>query len=361
MAPVRRAVSERRLWKGGSRVEVVVNLPSEGSLVAKPKVYVTRRIPQQGLEIVQSACDVTLWDRVEIPPPRDVLLREVAGIEGLLSLLTDRIDTEVMNAAPRLKVISNYAVGYDNIDVTAATERGIVVGHTPEVLTETVADFAICLMLAAARRLVEADAYTRAGKWSTWEPLLLAGQDLYGATLGLIGLGRIGAAVARRANGFQMGVTYYDIVRRPDLEESLGIEYREFEEVLRTADFISVHVPLMEQTRHLIGPAQFRLMKKTAVFVNTSRGPIVDQRALADALASHQIYAAGIDVFESEPISRDDPLLKLDNVVIAPHIASASIPTRTRMAVVAAQNLVAVLHDRLPPHAVNPEVFRGRH
>jgi len=215
-------------------------------------------------------------------------------------------------------------------------------------------------MLGAARRLVEADAYTRAGKWSTWEPLLLAGQDLHDATLGLIGLGRIGTAVARRAKGFQMRIIYHDIVRRRDLEESLGIDYLEFDEVLRTADFISVHVPLSDQTRHLIGREQFKLMKPTAVFVNTSRGPIVDQQALADALASHQIYAAGIDVFEREPVPPDDRLLRLDNVIVAPHIASASIPTRTKMAVIAAQNLVAVLQGRTPPHAVNPEVLKGR-
>ncbi len=328
--------------------------------MAKPKVYVTRRIPEEGLAIVREAADVTIWDRVDVPPPREVLLREVTGIDGLLSLLTDRIDGELMDAAPRLKVVSNYAVGYDNIDVPAATRHGIVVGHTPEVLTETVADFALCLMLAAARRLVDADAYTRAGKWSTWEPFLLAGQDFFGATLGLIGLGRIGSAVARRAKGFQMRILYHDIYRRQDLEQSLGIEYREFDDVLRSADFISVHVPLSEQTRHLIGRDQFKLMRKTAVFVNTSRGPIVDQQALAEALASHQIYAAGIDVFEREPVSRDDPLLKLDNVVVVPHIASASIPTRTKMAVIAAQNLIAVLQGKTPPHPVNPEVLKGR-
>ncbi len=328
--------------------------------MAKPKVYVTRRIPEDGLAIVREAAEVRIWDRVDVPPPRDVLLREVAGVDGLLSLLTDPIDGALMDAAPRLKVVSNYAVGYDNIDVPAATQRGIVVGHTPEVLTETVADFALCLMLAAARRLVEADAYTRAGKWSTWEPLLLAGQDVFGATLGLIGLGRIGSAVARRAKGFQMRILYYDVYRRQDLEQSLGIEYREFEDVLRSADFISVHVSLSEQTRHLIGRDEFKLMKPTAVFVNTSRGPIVDQQALAEALASGQIYAAGIDVFEREPIALDDPLLKLENAVVAPHIASASIPTRTKMAIIAAQNLVAVLQGRTPPHPVNPEALKGR-
>lgn len=325
--------------------------------MSRPRVYVTRKIPQSALDILRPVADLTIWDREDVPPPRDVLLREVAEATGVLSLLTDRIDGEVMDAAPRLKVISNFAVGFDNIDVGAATARRIVVTNTPEVLTETVADFAFCLILAAARRLVEADAYTRAGKWKTWEPLLLAGQDVYRATLGLIGLGRIGSAVARRAKGFQMRVIYYDPFRREDLEKSLGIEYRPFADVLRDADALSVHVPLSEQTRHLIGREQFSLMKKTAVFVNTSRGPVVDQRALTEALAGRQIFAAGIDVFEQEPVSGDDPLLALDNVVVAPHIASASVPTRIRMATLAAENLVAVLQGRRPPNPVNPEVL----
>jgi len=284
-------------------------------------------------------------------------MRELAQAEGVFSLLTDRIDAEVMAAAPRLKVISNFAVGFDNIDIPAATKRGIVVTHTPDVLTETVADFTVCLVLAAARRLVEADRYTREGKWKTWEPLLLAGQDIHHATLGLIGLGRIGAAVARRAQGFGMRVLYYDVVRREDLERSLSIAYRSLDDVLRDSDVISVHVPLSEQTRHLIGRPQFALMKNTAVFVNTSRGPVVDQAALAEALASRRIFAAGIDVFEQEPVSPSDPLLKLDNVVVVPHIASASIPTRIRMATLAAENLVAVLQGKRPPNPVNPEVL----
>jgi glyoxylate reductase len=286
-----------------------------------------------------------------------VILRELAEADGVFSLLTDRIDAEVMAAAPRLKVISNFAVGFDNVDIPAATKRGIVVTHTPDVLTETVADFTVCLMLAAARRLVEADRYTRDGKWKTWEPLLLAGQDIHHATLGLIGLGRIGAAVARRAQGFGMRVVYYDVVRREDLERSLSITHRSLDDVLRDSDVISVHVPLSEQTRHLIGRAQFALMKNTAVFVNTSRGPVVDQAALTQALASRRIFAAGIDVFEQEPVSPDDPLLKLDNVIVVPHIASASIPTRIRMATLAAENLVAVLQGKRPPNPVNPEVL----
>jgi len=320
---------------------------------------VTRRLPQPALDIIRPIADFTLWDREDVPPAREVLLREVTQVDGLLSLLTDRIDGEVMDAAPRLRVVSNFAVGFDNIDIPAATKRRIVVTNTPEVLTETVADFAFCLMLGAARRLVEGDRYARDGKWKTWEPLLLAGQDMYRATLGLIGLGRIGSAVARRAKGFEMRVMYYDPFRREDLEQSLQIEYRPFSDVVRQADFISVHVPLSEQTRHLIGREQFAMMKPTAVFVNTSRGPVVDQQALAEALAARRIFAAGIDVFEREPVPTDDPLLAQGNAVVAPHIASASIPTRIRMATLAAENLVAVLQGKRPPNPVNPEVLKS--
>ena len=327
--------------------------------MSRPRVYVTRRLPQPALDIIRPIADFTLWDREDIPPSRQVLLREVTQVDGLLSLLTDRIDGEVMDAAPRLRVVSNFAVGFDNIDIPAATKRRIVVTNTPEVLTETVADFAFCLMLGAARRLVEGDRYARDGKWKTWEPLLLAGQDMYRATLGLIGLGRIGSAVARRAKGFEMRVMYYDPFRREDLEQSLQIEYRPFTDVLRQADFISVHVPLSEQTRHLIGRDQFSMMKPTAVFVNTSRGPVVDQQALAEALAARRIFAAGIDVFEREPVPTDDPLLAQGNAIVAPHIASASIPTRIRMATLAAENLVAVLQGKRPPNPVNPEVLKG--
>ena len=327
--------------------------------MSRPRVYVTRRLPQPALDIIRPIADFTLWDREDIPPSRQVLLREVTQVDGLLSLLTDRIDGEVMDAAPRLRVVSNFAVGFDNIDIPAATQRRIVVTNTPEVLTETVADFAFCLMLGAARRLVEGDRYAREGKWKTWEPLLLAGQDMYRATLGLIGLGRIGSAVARRAKGFEMRVMYYDPFRREDLEQSLQIEYRPFTDVLRQADFISVHVPLSEQTRHLIRRDQFSMMKPTAVFVNTSRGPVVDQQALAEALAARRIFAAGIDVFEREPVPTDDPLLAQGNAIVAPHIASASIPTRIRMATLAAENLVAVLQGKRPPNPVNPEVLKG--
>jgi len=325
--------------------------------VAKPKVYVCRLIPEAALEIVRAVAEMRLWDREDVPPPRDVLLREAADCDGLLTLLTDRVDAELLSRAPRLRVVGNMAVGFDNIDVAAATARRVVVTNTPEVLTETTADFAFTLILAASRRLVEADAFTRAGRWKTWGPLLLAGQDVHHATLGLIGVGRIGSAVARRAKGFEMRVIYYDTIRRHDLEQQLGLEFRAMTDVLREADIISVHVPLMPETRHLIGAEQFRMMKKTAVFVNAARGPIVDQSALVEALRTRTIYAAGLDVFEQEPISPDDPLLELDNVVLAPHIASASIPTRTRMATLAAENIAAVLQGKRPPTPVNPEVW----
>jgi len=328
--------------------------------VARAKVYVSRVIPAPALDIIRDVAEMRMWDREDVPPPRDVLLREVADCDGLLSLLTDRIDDELLARAPRLRVVGNMAVGYDNIDVDAATRRGVVVSNTPDVLTETTADFAFALLMAAARRMVEADGFTRAGRWKTWGPLLLAGQDVHHATLGLVGLGRIGSAVAKRAKGFAMTVLYYDPIRRPDLEGSLGIEYRTMDDVLRSSDFISVHVPLTAETRHLIGAEQFRMMKPSAVFINAARGPIVDQAALAEALRSRTIYAAGIDVFEQEPVSPDDPLLALDNVVLAPHIASASIPTRTRMATLAAENIAAVLQGRRPPTPVNPEVLAPR-
>lgn len=325
--------------------------------MAKPRVYVCRALPDPALAIVRAVADVRLWEREDVPPPRDVLLREIAECEGVLTLLTDRVDEEFLSRSPRLRVVANMAVGFDNIDVPAATRARVVVTNTPDVLTETTADFAFTLILAAARRLVEADAFTRAGKWKTWSPMLLAGQDVHHATLGLVGLGRIGSAVARRAKGFEMRVIYYDPVRRQDLESRLGIEFRAMDEVLKSADIISVHVPLMAETRHLIGREQFKMMKRSAVFVNAARGPIVDQAALAEALRTRTIYAAGIDVFEQEPVSADDPLLALENVVVAPHIASASIPTRTRMATLAAENVAAVLQGKRPPTPVNPEIL----
>ncbi|MBI4279786.1 MAG: D-glycerate dehydrogenase, partial [Armatimonadetes bacterium] len=242
--------------------------------MAKPRVYVTRIIPEQGLKIVREHCDMRIWEG-DMPPPREIILKEITGCDGILSMLTDRMDGPVMDVAPRLRVISNCAVGYDNIDVPAATARKIVVGHTPGVLTETVADFAFALLLAAARRVVEGDKYTRARKWKTWEPMGLLGQDVHRATLGLVGLGRIGAAVAKRAQGFEMKVLYHDVVRREDLERSMGIQFTTLDTLLRESDFVSIHVPLLPETHHLIGAKELDKMKLSAVLVNTARGPIV--------------------------------------------------------------------------------------
>ncbi len=324
--------------------------------MARPRVYVTRLIPDEGLAPVRAATDCRVWDGA-LPPPRDVLLREVAEADGLLCLLTDRIDEALLQAAPRLKVVSQMAVGVDNIDTAACTRRGIPVGNTPGVLTETTADLAWALLMATARRVVEAAAYTRAGSWKTWEPMGLLGRDVHQATLGILGLGAIGAAVARRARGFDMRILYHSRHRKPLLEAEFGLEHRPMDEVLREADFLSLHCALTPETRHLIGARELALMKPTAILINTTRGPVVDQAALAAALRAGTIAAAGLDVFETEPVSLDDPILSLPNVVALPHIGSASVATRGRMARMAADNLLAALAGRRPPNLVNPEAW----
>lgn len=325
--------------------------------MAKPKVFVTRLIPEQGLDLVREACDADIWED-ELPPPRDVLLEKVADKEGLLSLLTDRVDAELMDAAPNLKVISNYAVGYDNIDVTEATKRGIPVGNTPGVLTDTTADFAFAMIMATGRRVVEGADYVRAGKWKTWGPRLLLGQDIHGATLGIIGFGRIGQAVAKRAKGFDMRVLAYDPYQDRSVAEELGVELLDdMDEVLKQADFVTIHTLLTDETYHLIGERELKLMKPTAILVNTSRGPCVDPDALYRALRDGEIAYAGLDVTEPEPINMDSPLLGLSNCVIVPHIASASVATRGKMAEMAAQNLIAGLRGERLPTCVNPEVY----
>ncbi len=324
-----------------------------------PSVFVTRQIPKAGLSLLRGCAQVKVWEG-ELPPPREVLLEEARAADGLLTLLTDTIDAELMDAAPRLRVVSNYAIGYDNIDVPAATERGIVVCNTPGILTDTTADFAFTLMACVARRVVEAEKYVRAGRWRTWGPMLCLGYDLHGATLGLVGLGRIGAAVAKRASGFDMRLLYYDVNRQPSLEQDLGLVFADLETLLSESDFISLHTPLTSKTYHMIGAEQFGLMKETAIFVNTSRGQVVDQAALYDALAGGRIAGAGLDVTDPEPIDPHDPLLELDNCLVVPHIASASIATRTLMATMAAENLVAGLQGRMPRNPVNPEVFDSK-
>ena len=324
--------------------------------MSKPSVFVTRRIPEKGLEMIRDVCEVDLWAG-ELPPGRDELLKHVKGMDGLLSLLTDKVDGELMDAAgEQLKVISNLAVGFDNIDVPAATARGIPVGNTPDVLTDATADFAFTLLLAAGRRLLEGDRYIKAGKWKTWDPLALLGVEIKGATLGLVGFGRIGKAMARRAAGFDMRVIYYDPSEKiPD--SRIDATHVDFDTLLEESDFISLHVPLTTDTRHLIGAEALSKMKTEAVLINTARGPIVDPDALYEALKQRRIFAAALDVTEPEPLPLEHPLYALDNLIIAPHIASASRATRDKMAMMAAQNLIAGLKGERLPNCVNPQVY----
>ena len=314
------------------------------------KVLVTREIPDAGLRLLEDF-EVTVLS--ESPPERGELLEAARGAVGILPTVTEKVDAEVMDAAgDGLKVIANMAVGYDNIDVEAATERGVVVTNTPEVLNETTADTAFMLLLAAARRLGEAERLLRSGGWDAWGPKQLTGPDVWGKRLGVVGFGRIGQALARRTRGFDMDLVYHDQYRNEGAERELGARYLELEELLRTSDFVSIHTPLTPETTHLIGADELERMKPEAVLVNTSRGPVVDESALADALVEGRIFAAGLDVYEEEP-EVHPKLLELENVVLAPHIGSASIETRDKMAALAAENLAAVLRGEEPKTPVN--------
>lgn len=325
-------------------------------MAGKPKVFVTRVIPEAGLSRIKAACDAEVWPE-QLPPPYDLLRRKVADCDGLVSLLTDKIDAALLDAAPHLKVVSNFAVGFNNIDVPAATQRGVCVGNTPGVLTDATADMAFCLLIAAARRVVEGQQYTLSGQWKTWEPLGHLGQDLAGRTVGVVGMGRIGFAFARRCRfGWDMKVLYHDVMRNEKAEKELGARHVEMDELLREADFVSLHADLNEKTRGLIGREQFKKMKRTAILINTARGPLVDQQALAEALRAGTIFAAGLDVTDPEPPAMDDPLLKVPNVVIAPHIASATVQTRNAMADICANNLIAGVTGQKLTAWVNPEV-----
>jgi len=327
---------------------------------ARPRVYITRRIPTEALEVLTAHLDCRMWDEHEAPVPRDVLEREAAEADGLLTMVSDRVDDALLDRAPRLKVVANMAVGYDNIDVQSCTRRGILVTNTPGVLTETTADLAWALLMAAARRIPEAERVVREGRWKSWAPMMLTGQDVYGATLGIVGMGQIGSAVARRARGFDMKILYHNRRRRPEAERSLGAEYRDLDSLLRESDFVVILTPLTPETRGLIGERELSLMKSNAVLVNAGRGGVVDEDALYRALKEGRIWAAGLDVFEKEPVPADHPLLTLPNVVVLPHIGSASIPTRIRMAKLAADNLVAALTGGEPPTPVNPEVLQKK-
>ena len=320
---------------------------------SRPRVLVTRRIPEVGLAAVRASAEVDLWDD-ELPPPREVLLERVRGVDGLLSLLTDRVDDELLDVAgPGLKVVSNYAVGYDNIDVAACRARGVAVGNTPGVLTETTADLAFALLMAVARRIPESYDYVRADQWQTWGPLTLLGKDIHGATLGIVGLGRIGREMARRARGFGMRTIYYSRTQAPpEVEAELGATFAPLDDLLAESDYVTLHTALTEETHHLIGAVALARMKPGAILINTSRGGVVDQTALVEALRSGQLFGAGLDVTDPEPMRADDPLLSLPNCLVVPHIASASERTRDRMAEKAAANLIAGLRGESLPDPV---------
>jgi glyoxylate reductase len=325
------------------------------------RVYLTRKLPGQALDLLRNNHIDFSSNSKDEPPSEGSLKHEVSDVDGLLCLLTEKITPEVIDAGRNLKVIADVAVGYDNIDVKRATEKGIYVTNTPGVLTETTADLAWVLLMATARRIVEADRFLRAGKWKIqWNLMFMTGLDVHAKTLGIVGLGRIGQAVARRAKGFDMRILYYDENRNTDAETELGVKYVDMNTVLREADFISVHVPLTEKTRNFIGERQFALMKKTAILVNTSRGPVVDEHALCNALKEGIIAGAGLDVFQKEPIEKSNPLIKLDNVVLVPHIGSATTETRTKMAVMAVENAIAALQGKVPQNLVNPDVLKVR-
>ncbi|MEH7436655.1 D-glycerate dehydrogenase [Neobacillus drentensis] len=318
----------------------------------KPKIVVTKRIPEQALELLKENGDLFIWDHEEEPIPQEILMEEIRDAAGLFTNVGDRIDKELLDEAPNLKVISTMAVGFDNIDMKESARRGIPVGHTPGILTETTADLTFALLMATARRVVEGSDYVHQGRWKSWGPMLLTGQDIFGATIGIIGMGRIGEGVARRAAGFSMNILYHNRRRRPDIEESLNASYCSLKELLKKSDFVVLLAPGSSETHSMIGKEEFQLMKPNSVFINTSRGTNVNETALYEALKNKEIWGAGLDVFEAEPVSQEHPLLTLPNVTVLPHIGSASVATRTKMALITAENLIAVLSGKEMPFKV---------
>jgi glyoxylate reductase len=326
--------------------------------LARPSVFVTRVIPDAGLTLLREHFDTTVWPH-DRAPSRDELIAEARGKDALVTLLTEKVDAGVLAALPTVKIVANVAVGFDNLDVAAGTAAGVVMSNTPGVLDETTADLAFALLMASARHIVEGDRLTRTGTWGGWGIMQLLGHDVHHATLGIVGFGRIGRAVARRAAGFGMTVLYADaFAAAPEVERELGVRRVSMDELLAASDFVSVHVPLMNETHHLIDAAALAKMKRTAHLINTSRGPVVDEAALAEALRSGTIAGAGLDVYEFEP-KVSPALMSLDNVVLLPHIASASYATRGKMAEIAARNVIAFFAGEVPPTALNPEVVKA--
>ncbi len=335
-------------------------LHEEGFLTVN--VFVTRKIPESGLCRIQNTFNTKVWDSVE-PPSQKKIIELATNCQGLVTLLSDRIDRNLMDSLPDLRVIAQYAVGYDNIDVAEATKRGIIVTNTPGVLTETTADLTWALIMAASRKIAEADRYVRNGKWNVaWGPEMLLGSDVYGATIGIIGLGRIGSAVARRAAGFSMKILYTSRSENDtsiQIEQEVGAKRSNLKDLLLESDIITLHVPLTSETNGLIGEEELALMKPGAILVNTSRGAIIDEKALVETLKSNHLGAAGLDVFQEEPLSKSSPLLGIESVVLAPHIGSASVATRSKMSMMVADNLTAALNNEKPPNIVNPEVLQN--
>ena len=327
----------------------------------KSRVFVTRQITPEALALIADASEMEVWP-LEDPPSPEELRQKAADADGLLTNIMDRVDASLLDAAPGLKVISQMAVGLDNVDVTEATRRGIPVGYTPGVLAQATADAAFALLLSAARRIGESERWVRRGEWTlAFHPLRWLGAEVHGRTLGIVGLGQIGLEMAKRGRGFDMKLIYHSRTRQPDLEEVYGLQYVPLRDLLAQADFVSLHVPLTPETRHYIGEAELRQMKPTAVLVNAARGPVVDSSALYTALKEGWIYAAGLDVTDPEPILADDPLLTLENVVIAPHIGSASLASRQAMCLLAARNLLAGLEGKPLEKCANPEVYGSGH
>ncbi len=325
-------------------------------MAAKPRVAVTRIIPDAGLDLIRDATDMRLWED-PLPPSPDALDALLSDADGALTLLTDTIDAPLLNRHRQLRVVSNFAVGYDNVDLGAATERGVAVCNTPGVLTETTAEMAFTLMMAAARRVSEGVDYVRAGNWKTWGPTLLLGQNVVGATLGIVGFGRIGRELARMASGFNMKVLVFDTFVDPNAAEEFGVTYVSLGDLLRESDFVSLHMTLSDETQQMIGADELQLMKPTAVLVNAARGPVIDTDALVTALREGEIFAAGLDVTDPEPLPADHPLVSLPNCIVVPHIASATVATRDRMAALAARNLLAVPNGDTPEAIVNPKAL----